>query len=83
MDPRKFIMNGICQCAYHQRCANPEHFLTVIDLRSDVHRADCKRVYAAWKLHGHGKKAAVDHIIELWEVKRGESSSRVICAIFR
>jgi hypothetical protein len=59
---------GTCICGYHKRCIDAaDHCLEVIKLRDGGYDGRCK---AAWGPLNK-KKGAVDHIIELWEVRAG------------
>ncbi len=58
---------GSCICGYHTRCADAaDHCLEVIKLRDEGYDGRCKAAWGQVK-----KKGAVDHIIELWEVRAG------------
>ena len=54
-------------CGYHKRCPDAaDHCLEVIKLRDGGYDGRCKAGWGRVK-----KKGAVDHIIELWEVRAG------------
>lgn len=58
---------GSCICGYRTRCPDEaDHCLEVIKLRDQGYDGRCKAAWGQVK-----KKGAVDHIIELWEVRAG------------
>lgn len=59
-----------CQCRYRDPCGN-HHPDAAIDLRASYYKGRCKLVFPVAGL----SPTAVDHIIELWQVKKGESST--------
>lgn len=62
-----FTKIGSCTCGYHKRCPDAaDHCLEVIKLRDEGYDGRCKAAWGQVK-----KKGAVDHIIELWEVRAG------------
>jgi hypothetical protein len=60
-----------CICGYRSSCPGKDpHSLSVIDLRGSSYR-NAVRASFPHLTKGEDKPTAVDHIIELWEVKRG------------
>lgn len=65
-----------CICGFRKKCGKElleKHFLSAVDLHGDSYRSQCWKMFAN-KSKLSKKESAVDHIIELHQVKTGKSS---------